>query len=175
MGKTIVKSIVVYSALPPTEEELRAGIVYTEAGDLRNPELVDKAIEDPETRSRLASNQGEISITVVAGDELGQVSINVQYEGKRGLYDVCLQNQGELFEVASGWLGEFLGELGADFEVEIEAKPCPKTAKRLPLKQAAANLEVRSIEEVNANKRKEELGNEHEHKIDIQQTDGAPS
>jgi hypothetical protein len=53
------------------------------------------------------------------------------------LYDHCLQNQGELFEAAAGWLREILADLGADFNVRFEARPCQKTDKRLPLKHAA--------------------------------------
>jgi hypothetical protein len=141
MGETKVDSIVVRSALLPMEKERQDNIIYTAQGGLSEPQLVDSAIEDPKVRENLAPNAGKISITVMAGEELGQVSINVQFEGKRGRYDFCLQNQGELFEAASGWLGELLAELGGDFDVRIEAKPCPHTEERLPLRRAANILE----------------------------------
>ena len=141
MGETRVTGIVVHSTLARTDDERDAGIVYTAEGGLSEPELIDTEIEDRERRRRLAATAGNISITVVPGSELGQVSINVQFEGKHGKYDLCLENQGELFTEASGWLSELLAELGADYDVRIEARPCPNTDKRLPLKHAAEIIE----------------------------------
>lgn len=140
MGERTIEKIVVYSALEPTPEEQRDGIVYQPDGELTHPELIDEVIEDKKFRSGMLPNAGNISITVLAGEELGDISVNVQFEGKHKLYDQCLRNQGDLFDAASVWLGDLLEELGGDFDIVIEAKPCPHTGERLPLKHSADNL-----------------------------------
>ena len=91
MGKVNISEIVVHSVLPPTDEERQTGVVYDGDRELSNPELVDKEIEDSEERKRLKNNAGNISITVESGERLGQVSINVQFEGENGRYDFCLR------------------------------------------------------------------------------------
>ncbi len=138
--KVAVTKIVVYSDRKASEDEVKDEITYDPQGDLTCPEAVDTAIEDPESRSKLPANAGNISLTVVAGDELGDITVNIQFEGKRGLHDQCLRNSGSLLDAASTWLGEILGELDGEFDLEIEAKPCPHAAERLPLKRAAENL-----------------------------------
>ena len=139
-GHRNIEKIVVYSPLLQTAAEQDANISYQETGDLSHPETVDKEIEDSEYRSKLPVDAGNISITVLALEELGDISVNIQFEGKRGLYNECLRNQSELLDAASGWIGEFLEQLGGDFDIVIEAKPCPFATERLPLKRVADNL-----------------------------------
>ena|ERR1700683_1916253 len=167
MGETKVTEIVVHSDLQPTLEEHKANIIYTNGGGGRfDQELVDEGIQDEEVRSKLRANDGCISITVVPGIELGQVAINVQFEGKQGLHDLCLQNQGDLLEAASGWLAEVLAELGADFNVRFEAKPCHKTDKRLPLKRAAEILTGAFLGVQGRSEPKVLIKNRADHKVD---------
>lgn len=140
-GKVSVTEMVVISELAPTSEEEADKLQYRKAGDIPTPELIDRAIEDREERRQIPANGGLISITVLPGDEVGQLAVNVQFEGPYGDYDLCLENQGDLLKAASTWLGELLKELGGEFDIRIVAKPCPNTDKRLPLKHAAALLE----------------------------------
>lgn len=147
MSNVTVSKIVVYSGLEATPDEKERGIIYVRDGALRHQEAVDKEIEDAKFRTGLDDGAGVVSITVIPGDELGQFSVNVQFEGRRTgqqrEYDFCLEQQGALLIDASKCLGELLRELGVDFEVEIEAKPCPHTNLRLPLQQAANLLGFR--------------------------------
>src|SRR5262245_28425457 len=111
MGKCRVIAKAVYSRKTPTPQEAEAGVAY-QPGGLKHPELVDHAIEDPVTREKLPKDRGNISITVLPGEELGEFTFNVQFEGKRGEHEFCVHEQDALFQEAAGWLSEILGELG---------------------------------------------------------------
>lgn len=140
MGKVRVVAKAIYSQKSPTPQEAEAGVTY-EDGGLKYPELIDKKIENPVEREKLPKNRGNISITVLPGDELGEFTFNVQFEGKRKEYEFCVQQQDELFQEAAAWLSEILGELGCDFEAVMEAEPCPHAESRVQLALAARRLE----------------------------------
>jgi hypothetical protein len=135
-----VTSKKVYSDKEPTPEERAAGVEYLEGGQLAEPELVDRRIEGKALRMMLEKDEGNISITVLPGDQLGQLSVNVQFEGKSGEHDICLQEQDALLQHAAEWLDEILSDFGCNFRAQIESLPCPHTAIRLQIDLAARRL-----------------------------------
>jgi hypothetical protein len=52
-----------------------------------------------------------------------------------------MSGQNDLLIKGSEWLRDLLGNLGADFEVAIDAEPCPKAVTPLRLTDAVARLE----------------------------------
>jgi hypothetical protein len=139
----------VYSDREAAPEERDAGIVYTRRGDVRRPELINREIEDREHRKRIPLGAGNICIGIHAGDELGELSFNVQFEGKSGEREFCLGEQNALLHDVSEWMHEFLTTVGhedGEFVVTVEGKPCPFADRRLELEIATKHLEGRSHE-----------------------------
>ena len=136
-----VKEKSIYSDQEPTPEEVAAGVIYQPEDDLPRPEMVNKEIEDPEEREKIPKGEGNICISIQPGEELGELTFNVQFEGRRGDYDFCVENHNELLLHVSDWIGELLSELGTDFDVFIDSKPCPKTEQRVEVDLAAQILE----------------------------------
>lgn len=141
MNKMQITDKVVYADLRPTPEEEAAQVVYKTQGDLTKPEMVNRAIEDPEVRSKIPPEEGNICVSIQPGDELGQLSFNVQFEGRRGDYDFCLNEHNTLLLHVAEWVKDLFGELDADFDVTIESKPCPKTEQRIAIDVASRLLE----------------------------------
>src|SRR6185436_144590 len=110
-----VTSKKVYSDKEPTPDERAAGVEYLKGGQLTEPGIVDRRIEDKVLRMTLEKDEGNISITVLPGDQLGQLSINVQFEGKSGEHDICLKEQDALLQHAAEWLDEILSDFGCNF------------------------------------------------------------
>lgn len=110
---------------------------------LSRPEMPNTEIESRESRARLATEQADVCIGIEPGDELGQLFVNVQCEGAVEQYDICMKGQNELLIKASEWLHDLFGNSGADWEVRIDAQPCPKAKVALDLERAAAVLEHR--------------------------------
>lgn len=136
-----VKKKVVYSAHQPTAQEQADNVIYQKDGELAKPDMVNHAIEDPKEREKIPSGKGNICISIQAGDTLGDLSFNVQFEGKRGDYDFCVHEHNELLLGVSDWLQELLGQFEGDFDVTLESKPCPKTDVRVALDLAERILE----------------------------------
>jgi hypothetical protein len=136
-----VKKKVVYSERQPTAQEQAANVIYQKDGELAKPEMVNRAIEDPEVRSKIPLGKGNICISIQAGDTLGDLSFNVQFEGRRGEYDFCVHEHNELLLGVSDWLQEILGQFEGNFDVTLESKPCPKTDVRVALDLAERILE----------------------------------
>lgn len=140
-AKNSVVQKVVYAKDSPTEAEKNANVVYRSEGTLSKPELVNREIEDAEVREGIPRGDGKISISIEPGDELGDLSLNVQFEGKRGDYDFCMENHNQLLLHVSEWMNEFLKELDSDFEFILESKPCTETTQRVELDLAAQILQ----------------------------------
>ena len=112
--------------LPETPAEQQPGIEYRTEEAPR--ELVDVEIESEEYRRRnldAASQEGILCITVAPGGTLGEVAVNVQYEGAVGQWDECVGRQGAVLVDSLAWLRELFDQLG-NFEASIAASPCPK-------------------------------------------------
>jgi len=135
-----VTSKKVLSDRVPTQAETDVGVEYLRKGQLTASDLVDRRIEDKRLRERLKEDEGNISITVLPGERLGELSINVQFEGKSGAHEICLQEQDDLLQHTAEWLSEILSDFGCDFEAEIEALPCPHAEARLRIDLAAKRL-----------------------------------
>jgi hypothetical protein len=131
----------IYLDREPSSEERAAGVVYQPDGRLSQPDLVNTRIEDAGTRARIPAGQGNICISIAPGDELGELTFNVQFEGRRGDYDFCLDHHNKLLQDVAQWLQDILAAFGTQFEVELESRPCPKTEKRVALDLAAQILE----------------------------------
>lgn len=136
-----VKKKVVYSDRQPTAQEEADDVIYQKDGELAKPDMVNHAIENPKERERIPRGKGNICISIQAGDTLGDLSFNVQFEGKRGDYDFCVHEHNELLLGVSDWLQELLGQFEGDFDVTLESKPCPKTDVRVALDLAERILE----------------------------------
>jgi len=135
-----VTSKIIHSDRGATVEETNAGVEYVADTQLTAPDLVDNRIEDKALRMTLQKDEGNISITVLPGEQLGQFSVNVQFEGKSGEHEICLKEQDTLLQYAADWLGEILSDFGCDFKAQIEALPCPHAEARLQLDLAAKRL-----------------------------------
>ena len=99
------------------------------------PMLKDTVIESDDYRKNLKLEEGDISIFVEAGDELGQIRVAVQYEGKKGESNKCLSRQGALIHDVSSWLKEIYKKFEGDFEIEMISELCPKGDTRRLLNQ----------------------------------------
>lgn len=141
--KIHVSDKVVYSDRMPTPEEQAANVAYKAQGDLSIPEMVNREIEDPDVRSKIPPGEGNICVSIQPGDELGQLSFNVQFEGRRGDYDFCLDEHDKLLLHVAEWVKDLLSELDADFDVTIESKPCPNTERRIEIDLASRIMEGR--------------------------------
>ena len=111
------------------------------------PDLVDYDIQDGPKRLRLKKGEGLISIAVQAGDAaIGDLYVNIQYEGPKGQPDLCMAGQNALLESASEWLHRLLEELAPEdggWNLRIDAQPCPKATVGLRLDRAVQRLEGR--------------------------------
>jgi hypothetical protein len=111
------------------------------------PDLVDYDIQDGPARLRLKENEGLISIAVQAGDSaIGDLYVNIQYEGPKGQPDLCMAGQNALLENAGDWLHKLLEELAPEdggWRLRIDAQPCPKAKVALRLDRAVQRLENR--------------------------------
>lgn len=141
-----VASKKVFSNRDATPDEQAAGVEYISGGSLREPDLIDRDIEDGSVRSKLDKDQGNIAITVLPGENLGQLSVNVQFEGKSGEREICLQEQDKLLQEAAVWLEDILSDFGCDFKADIEALPCPHAVARLQIGLATKRLMGLNVE-----------------------------
>jgi hypothetical protein len=123
-----------------TTAEREAGVTYDSQGTLPADDLIDQVIEDEKVRIKLDRDEGNISVTILPGDRLGDLCVNVQFEGKSGERELCLQEQDMLLQHASEWLADLLDEFGCDFEASFDARPCPHAAARLQIDRAARLL-----------------------------------
>lgn len=146
MGTVRVTKKAVYSDKQASEEEQQQRVQYG-PGELRIPDAINKDIEDSDFRRLIPLGHGEICITVMPGDELGELSFNVQFEGTKGEHEFCLRQQDALYQDVSEWLGQVLAELPADFEAEIEARPCPHPDIRVQVDAGARRLAGQSVRE----------------------------
>jgi len=102
--------------------------------------LKDPVLESDDYRINLKEDEGDISIIVEAGDQLGQIRIAVQYEGEKGKNDKCLSSQGDLIRDVSAWLGEIYSKFQGDFEVEMISQLCPRGDTRPLLNQVTSDV-----------------------------------
>jgi hypothetical protein len=131
----------------PAGQAEPAGVNYsTEKPPPAVTQMVDHEIEKHEFRENLASGEGQLCITVEPGDdELGQISVGVQFEGQIGAYNKCVEQQQLELEHAAAWLEAFFDQLGGDFEVSVAAVPCPKATDPLKLEGVIGHLEKRDV------------------------------
>lgn len=145
MGTVRVTKKVVYDDKQPTDDEITQGVQYVPGGQLRIPSRPEDEIADTKLRQKSPPGHGEIRITVVPGDELGQLSFDIQFQGK-GEHEFCLQQLDAQYQNVSEWLGQILAELPADFEAEIEAT-CPPPDIRVQLHAGAQRLAGHALRE----------------------------
>jgi hypothetical protein len=109
------------------------------------PEILkDDAIEKFTHREHFQDGEGDISILLEAGDELGQIRIGLQFEGPVGRHQQCLGEQGKLLREGSVWLREILSQFETDWEMSIASAPCKEgDTSVLRLNEMAARLENR--------------------------------
>jgi len=111
-------------------------------GTPEGPKMVDETIKADEVRMPLNKDEGNLCIGVRAGNsQIGELYVNVQFEGPKGQADLCMAGQNDLFLHSSEWLKEIFSQFPDNWEVDIEAEPCPKTKIKLQIDQAAQVLE----------------------------------
>lgn len=88
--------------------------------------LKDAEIEKDAYRLLLGNGEGDISILVRAGEELGEIHVAVQYEGEKGAWNQCLARQGALLSDVQKWLTEIYAAFPGEFQMDIVSEPCPK-------------------------------------------------
>ena len=109
------------------------------------PDLHDKVLESHEHRQHFQENEGDISIIIEAGEELGDIGVCVQYEGQivnnnKRLADQCVGKQSEIIQDTAGWLHDILTQFESDWEAEIDSAPCPVADKKLEVRAAIERL-----------------------------------
>lgn len=148
MGKVTVNKKTIYSDKKPTKDEATAEIVYRKPETavsqkhhvLPKPNMVDLQIEDREERIRIPDGEGNIAISIQHGEDLGELYVNIQFEGTYGQYEFCLNGHNDLLLTTSEWLYELLGEFAAEFDAEITSEPCPHPEQRVALVEATQRL-----------------------------------
>lgn len=140
-GNISVKKKVVYAEEVANLHEREADVIYEKNGQLSKPDMVNRDIEKPEHREKIPEGQGDISITIQIGEELGEISFNVQFEGRRGDYDFCINQHNDLLLHVNEWIADLYGELAAEFEARIESDPCPITERRVAVALASEVLQ----------------------------------
>lgn len=113
-------------------------------GTAPGPDLRDRRLESHEHRRTFQEGDGDISIVVEAGDELGDIKVCFQYEGQIANYRGCVAGQNELLRDGSEYLADILGEFETDWDAEVVSAPCPKADT--PLEVRAAFDRLRRIE-----------------------------
>jgi hypothetical protein len=67
-----------------------------------------------------APGVGNLVISVLPGDELGEFCVTVQYDGADGRFDECIRRQGAQLEEIWGQVKRFLEDhFGKEFEVDV--------------------------------------------------------
>ncbi len=129
MSKLIIRNNDTYMGRPlkPEQDETPKLGFHPE----KPPELIrDEFIESDDHRKKLRIGDGDISIIVESGTELGQIRIGLQYEGPKEQWDACLTKQSDLFADVHQWLEEIYKDFDSDFVVDIVSGPCPKGDSR---------------------------------------------
>lgn len=108
------------------------------------PELKDTEIEEPRVRAGLNRDEANICISVQPGEEeLGQIFICAQHEGKKGLTDECMRGQNNLAESIGDWLNDLFEDSPQPWTFKIHAEPCPDAQEPFRAIQIASRIEGR--------------------------------
>jgi hypothetical protein len=106
------------------------------------PDMADHHIESDDFRMYLEPDEGKLCISIMPGyQEIGELYINIQFEGSKGKREYCMNGQNDLLLNSSVWLKEIVGEFIGHWDVDIAATPCPKTDVKVEVDLAAAILE----------------------------------
>jgi hypothetical protein len=109
-------------------------------GAAPGPDLGDRKLESHENRRDFQAGDGDISIVVQAGDELGDIAVCFQYEGQIADYRGCISGQNNLLHDGAEYLAEILGEFETGWEAEIISAPCPRADTKLEVREAFDRL-----------------------------------
>jgi hypothetical protein len=119
--------------------------VEYKTGPVAGPALKNLEIECDSVRLALRHDneqrEANICITIQPGEQLGQLRICTQYEGKKGETESCLNGQNDLAMKVSEWLEDLLGDATEEWDVVIDAEPCPKAVSRYRIVEAARRME----------------------------------
>jgi hypothetical protein len=134
-----VKSVAVHH---PGDIKARPSGIPHHRTTLNGPDVRNTDIEDDELRGGLDPEEANICVAVVPGDTcIGDIHVGLQFEGKKGLYDVCMRGHNDLLGDTAGMLKELFDELGGDWEVDMASQPCPFADVAVDLEMAQAILE----------------------------------
>lgn len=125
-------------------------------------EMPDRSLEADDVRVWLKDNEGYLCIGIQPGAELGEIFVNVQFEGPKGQYNRCMDGQNQALATTSAWMEEIIGSLGGEYTAEIESEPCPKATTPVAIEHASAILE--SVESVMESRTQAELRSEMENR-----------
>lgn len=109
-------------------------------------DLTDHDLESHEHRRHFQDGEGDISIVVEAGDELGDIGVCLQYEGQIADYSGCIAKQNDLIHDAAGWLAEILSQFETDWDAEVVSAPCPKADEKLDVHASFERLRQVEVE-----------------------------
>jgi len=124
-----------------------------EPGSLPGEDIRDPVLECREYRRSHLKKDDEVGLMCIGvqpGEALGEIRIDVQFEAHPDApdhYNLCMKGQNKLLSESSEWLKKIFDELGGDWDVEIDAVPCPD-AKNEPvaLEQVSSILNGTAIE-----------------------------
>lgn len=108
--------------------------------------ITNLAIEGHSNRKHFSGDEGDICISVKAGEALGDISVNIQFEGKIHAYDTCTEQQNAILQSASTWLSDAMGTLFEDkYDVDMVVLPCPNASKPVEIEQAISRIAARQV------------------------------
>jgi hypothetical protein len=112
--------------------------------------LKDAELESSERRAGFDEKEGLLSFQVEPGDELGELTISIQFEGTKGAHASGVKHQLKHLEQATDWLRELLGELEAPWDVDLVSVPCAKTEEPFDVRRVQARLELQAEQQLAA-------------------------
>jgi hypothetical protein len=131
----------------PQEKEPspQAQLVECHTGRMPGTSMKNEKIESHSERQGLLPGQGLMCIRVMPGEKLGEVFVNIQYEGPvdtgHGEPNLCMSGQNNTLLKVSDFLQQLFGQAEGKWDVVIDSEPCPKANVPPLLDEARLRME----------------------------------
>ncbi len=117
--------------LPRAVNEREAADPHVEYihGSCPGTEMKSQVLESDEVRKGLKETEAYLHIAVLPGEALGEIFVNVQYEGQKGLTEQCMKGQNDMAAAVADFVGEVLGQAEGHWEYALDSQPCSKATE----------------------------------------------